>query len=248
MEPGEGLRAGVAVAVGVDAGTKVCQRGCAPEDRSEPHALLTTVLGLCWGLTQGVRHALEPDHLAAVATLVADRRSPRAAASYAVLWGAGHALVLLLVGGSLYFMRAAMPDRTASLLELAVAAMLVWLGVRALWRSRGLPLHPLAPHVHAKGKAPVHGRPMVVGCIHGLAGSGALAALVLSQMRSPVAALAYMILFGGGAALGMAALAGLVGVPLAHLARAGRGLPTVLAASGTLSLALGLVWGWTAIR
>ena len=75
-----------------------------------------------------------------------------------------------------------------------------------------------------------------------------LAIVFVLQNRTALAPLAYMILFGGGPALAMAALPGLAGVPLAHLARARRGLPTVLAASGTLSLALGLAWGWTAIR
>ena len=56
--------------------------------------MLTTLLGLLWGLAQGMRHALEPDHLAAVSTLVAERRSARSAASYAVAWGLGHALAL----------------------------------------------------------------------------------------------------------------------------------------------------------
>jgi hypothetical protein len=222
--------------------------------------LVETLLGLLWGLAQGVRHALEPDHLAAVSTLVADRRSPRQAASYAIAWGLGHALVLLAFGGALILVRARLPERVAAGFELGVAAMLVVLGVRALRRAwvRGAAgvlshAHPDGDHVHTAPADHVHVRgltlakqPLVIGCIHGLAGSGALAAVVLSRMASPLAGLAYMAVYGGGAALGMAALAGVAGVPLARLVRTPRGAPILLGMTGGLSLLLGLVWAWTA--
>jgi hypothetical protein len=223
--------------------------------------LLTTVLGLVWGLAQGVRHALEPDHLAAVATLVADRKSARSAASYALAWGLGHSLVLLAFGGGLILVRAQLPDRVAAALELAVAAMLVVLGVRALRRavvraSAGDPVahhHADGEHAHAGPADHVHLRgftlarqPLLVGCIHGLAGSGALAALVVAQMKSALAGLVTMAVYGGGATLGMAALAGLAGVPLARLVRTRRGAPLLLATTGALSLLLGVAWGWAA--
>jgi hypothetical protein len=211
-----------------------------------------------WGLAQGVRHALEPDHLAAVSTLVADRRSPRQAASYAVAWGLGHALVLMAFGGALILVRARLPDRVAAVLELGVAAMLVVLGVRALRRAwtqgaavaashaRG---HATADHDHAAPADHVHVRgltllkqPLVVGCVHGLAGSGALASVVLAQVASPLAGLATMAVYGLGAALGMAMLAGVAGVPLARLVRTRRGGPILLGTTGGLSLLLGVVW------
>jgi hypothetical protein len=223
--------------------------------------LLTTVLGLLWGLAQGARHALEPDHLAAVSTLVAERRSPRSAASYAVAWGIGHALVLLAFGGALLAVRARLPDRVAALFELAVAAMLIGLGARALRQAivrhvGGVDVahrHRAGAHAHAGPVDHVHVRgftlarqPLVVGCIHGLAGSGALAGLVASQMSSALSGIATLAVYGGGAGLGMAALAGLAGVPLTKLARTRRGVPVVLAASGTLSVLLGVAWAWNA--
>jgi hypothetical protein len=222
--------------------------------------VLTTALGLLWGLAQGVRHALEPDHLAAVSTLVAERRSARSAASYAMAWGAGHALVLLAFGGALLVLRGHVPPRIAASFELLVALMLVFLGARAVRRAfvhpAGPPFdhaHGRASHSHAGPSDHVHvsrwalaRQPLVVGCIHGLAGSGALAALVMPGMPSPAAGLTYMALYGSGAALGMAALAGLAGIPLARLSRARQGLRTLLATTGVLSLLLGLAWGWTA--
>lgn len=223
--------------------------------------MLTTVLGLLWGLAQGIRHALEPDHLAAVSTLVAERKTARSAASYAVAWGIGHALVLVAFGGVLLVVKAHVPPRIGAGFELVVAAMLVVLGVRALRRAlahgaAGAPVphaHETEAHVHAGPADHVHLRgltlarqPLVVGCIHGLAGSGALAALVLPDMKSALAGIVYMMVYGGGATLGMAMLAGAAGVPLARLVRTRRGIPVLLGTTGALSLVLGVAWGWVA--
>lgn len=219
--------------------------------------MLTTLLGLLWGLAQGMRHALEPDHLAAVSTLVAERRTARSAASYAVAWGLGHAMVLLAFGGALLVVQAHLPGRVAAAFELVVAVMLVVLGLRALRRAivhgAGAPVEHLhrhgahahagpADHVHVRGFTLAR-RPLVVGCIHGLAGSGALAALVMPQMKSVALGLLYMTVYGGGAALGMAMLAGVVGLPLARIVRTRRGVPVLLGTTGALSLLLGIAWG-----
>jgi hypothetical protein len=220
--------------------------------------VLATVLGLFWGLAQGMRHALEPDHLAAVSTLVADRKSARSAASYALAWGVGHALVLLVFGGALLAIRGHVPVRVGAGFELLVAAMLAVLGLRGLRLAFVPPTaaaddHDEDPHVHAGPADHLHlsgltlsRRPLIVGCIHGLAGSGALAALVMPGMKSALMGILYLTLYGGGAALGMATVAGVVGVPMARLVRARRGVPVLLGGTGALSLVLGLAWGWTA--
>lgn len=222
--------------------------------------MLTAVLGMFWGLAQGMRHALEPDHLAAVSTLLAERRSPRSAASYALAWGLGHAVVLLAFGGGLLLVQGHVPPRIAAGFELLVAAMLVVLGLRGLRlafaRPGGDPVenaHHQGPHEHVHASDHVHvkgitlaRRPLVVGCIHGLAGSGAMAALVLPGMRSTLAGLAYIAIYGGGAALGMAMLAGVLGVPLAKVVHTPRGVPLLLGTTGALSLVFGVAWGWSA--
>ena len=157
--------------------------------------------------------------------------------------------------------RGHMPDRVAALFEFAVAVMLVLLGASALKRAvaagrSGIAvehLHSFASHVHAGPADHVHvqgvtlaRRPLIVGCLHGLAGSGALTALVLSQTRSTLLAVAGIAIYGGGAALGMATLAGLAGLPLARLQHRRRAIPALLVATGALSLGLGLRWGWSA--
>jgi len=210
--------------------------------------VVATCLGLLWGLLQGVRHAIEPDHLAAVSTLVAQRRGERPATAYAAAWGAGHAAVLLAVGGGLFLLRARLPGRVAAGFELCVALVLVLLGSRALRGSLRAVRPDASPRPAHPGSRAAAGQPLLVGCVHGLAGSGAVAAVVGAQMPSAVAGLAYLVLYGGGAALGMAMLAGAAGVPLAWLLRTRRGFPALLATTGSVSLVLGIAWGWSAAR
>jgi high-affinity nickel-transport protein len=186
-----------------------------------------------------VVHAAEPDHLAAVSALVVAEKRPRAVVRYAATWGAGHALVLLAVGGALLAARAQMPARLADACELAVAAMLVALGVRALRSARQ------APHSAPRG-APL--RALLVGMVHGLAGSGALAALVVVHAPSVTSGLVFIALYGLGAASGMATIAGVVGLPLARVARSARVALAVSLGTGALSVAVGAAWAWPIAR
>src|SRR5690348_3338274 len=95
------------------------------------------------GVLLGMRHALEPDHLTAVGTLVTEARGARRGALLGMMWGLGHTASLVFVGGVLVATGAALPARAAAGFELAVAVMLVVLGVRALWRAA---VRPAPPH------------------------------------------------------------------------------------------------------
>src|SRR3954466_551557 len=210
------------------------------------------------GSLLGMRHALEPDHLAAVTTLVSRERSGYRAAWLGVCWGVGHTLALVLVATALVMLRAEMPAAMANLFELLVAAMLIGLGVRAIliaWRQGGgaaahrhqhgfvVHSHGGAPHVHI-GAWTLARRPLIVGAVHGLAGSGALTALVLATLPSTTARITYMAVFGLGSTLGMAALSGLLGWPLARAGRS-RGLARAISLTvGCVSTTLGLWWGY----
>jgi hypothetical protein len=104
--------------------------------------------------------------------------------------------------------------------------------------------HPGVPaHVHI-GRWTLARRPLLVGAVHGLAGSGTLTALVLATLPSTSARLTYMALFGLGSTVGMAALSGLLGWPLGRLA-CHRGLARgVSLAVGCFSTLLGVWWGY----
>lgn len=205
-----------------------------------------TLLGCFLGVAQGMCHAVEPDHLAAVSTLVAQEQRPRSIVRFAAAWGAGHALVLLVVGGSLLLIGARMPPSLADACELGVAIMLICLGLRAL-RSPSLNRSGSGEggrHDHVVGA----GRAMAVGMVHGLAGSGAIAALVVTRLMTPASGLTFIALYGLGAAVGMSVVAGIAGVPLARLARGKNGAPLLLRLTGLISVVIGAAWAWPIAR
>jgi len=174
-------------------------------------------------------------------------------------WGIGHTLSLVVVGAVLVALRAEMPARVADMFELLVAIMLVALGVRAIalavrqgpvgpshTHHHGHVVHKHAgatPHVHV-GHWTLARRPLIVGAVHGLAGSGALTALVLATLTSTAARITYMTLFGFGSTLGMALLSGLLGWPLARVGTNRTVTRALSIAVGCLSIGLGLFWGY----
>ena len=211
------------------------------------------------GLAMGLRHALEPDHLAAVSTLVAQERTPRAGAKLGAWWGLGHASALLAVGLSLSLARAEMPGGLADVFEFGVALLLIALGLRAIRRAPSRTdagpqrVHRHGPESHRHGGPAGHvhvgaltfaSRPLHVGVVHGLAGSGALTALLAAKMSSAPLRIAYLALFGLGAALGMAALSGLAGWPLARIGRSARAQRAISIATGAVAALLGVAWGY----
>ena len=176
------------------------------------------------------------------------------------MWGLGHSLSLFVVGGSLALLEAEMPPRLEQSFELLVAVMILLLGVRALRQAakeggRGEAVehshgglahsHPAPPaHLHLR-RMTFATRPLLVGVVHGLAGSGALTALVLAKLPTFGARLAYIALFAAGSVVGMGALTGLAGVPLSRVARAPRIASGLLAVAGVVSLVIGTWWGYS---
>lgn len=214
--------------------------------------MLTLATGLLLGLLLGLRHAFEPDHLAAVSVLLARRGTLGAGAIVGALWGAGHSLALLGVGCALAALDARLPPRLGAGFELLVAAMLVTLGARAVVRTSLLRgghghLHPVEPSP-GPSRRQVMRRPLLVGLVHGLAGSGALTALALASLPTTATRLAYIALFGVGSVIGMACLTMLAGWPLSRMAANGRVSRWLSRATGSFSALLGSVWGYTAIR
>lgn len=215
------------------------------------------------GLAEGARHALEPDHLAAISTLAQERPGAREGWVAGVAWGLGHTTSLLGLGGALTFAQASLPERAMAALELAVGGMLVALGARALRRAavegrtgrahahaHGGHVHVhVAPegHVHA-GRWTLAKRPLLVGLVHGLAGSGALSALVLSTLPDVASRLAFIALFGAGSVLAMGLLSAALGTPLAKLKARPHWEARLAGVVGVLSVGLGAWWGAVALH
>ena len=200
---------------------------------------------LALGFVLGLRHAIEADHLAAISTIVTERRSLLSSSLVGALWGLGHTLALLIAGVGVLLLRYQMTDRMAHAFELCVGVMLVILGANVL---RTL-AHRGASHRHAHTTVASHShaeawlvaRPLLVGMVHGLAGSAPLLLLTLTVVSSPLAAFFYIAVFGVGSMMGMTIMSLLLGVParltVEHFARTNLALRGL---SGLFSVGLGL--------
>jgi ABC-type nickel/cobalt efflux system permease component RcnA len=209
----------------------------------------------------GLRHALDVDHLAAVSTLVGRGRGLWRSALLGAAWGLGHTASLLTVAVGVVALHTEIPPVLAQGLELAVAAMLVALGVRLLATVlRGGALHA---HVHTHGRGP-HAHPhlhtgtrddhdhvpggrrsFVVGLVHGLAGSASLMLSVAASIPSPALALTYVAVFGAGSIGGMMAMSTLMGVPSLVTAARFRSADRWLCAGAAIaSVLVGLNLAW----
>ena len=207
------------------------------------------------GTLLGIRHALEPDHLAAVTTLMTGERSTSKAAWLGAWWGLGHTLTLLITGGLLVVSRAEMPAIAAQVFELCVVLLLVGFGMRAIYQGAcRLSVYPTHSHRRAGAFSPFKvdrwtvARPLLVGAVHGLAGSGALTALVVTTLPSTVTRLAYLTLFGIGTIAGMVVLSGLLGWPMARLGNHRVFMRAISLVVGSVSTALGLFWFYPLIE
>lgn len=206
---------------------------------------------LMLGFVLGLRHALDTDHIAAVATVLAQRPSWRASSLVGLSWGLGHTVVLLLVGALVLVLRVPIPEPIAMAAEFAVGVMLVVLGgllgiklVKEQWHMHQHD-HDGARHVHLHShtQSPGHGhshwwresvRPLCIGMAHGLAGSAALLLLVVASAHSVMEGLVYITVFGCGSILGMMLIGLVLSFPVVWSLRLGQ--PVFLAVQGVACL------------
>ena len=197
------------------------------------------ILGL--GFLLGMQHALEADHIAAVSSIAARRTHIGDIVKHGLTWGLGHTLTLFAFAGAAILLGRAIPAHLVRPLETAVGIMLVGLGAHVLWRlwrdrvhfhrhghgdgtvhfhahshAGDTVSHARAAHAHAHG---FRWRTLLVGLMHGMAGSAALLVLAVSQASGALAGLGYVALFGIGSMVGMGALSAVIAVPLVVSAR-----------------------------
>lgn len=216
-------------------------------------------LSLVTGFLFGIKHALDPDHIVAVSTLVAEHKKLWRSSVAGAFWGIGHTITVAAVGLAVLGFKVTVSPTLAHSLELVVGLMLVILGVAvavSLVRDK-VHLHRHEHdgrrhlHLHSHKHRPDHAhehpdygayKSLVVGMVHGLAGSAALTVLVLSTMPSVLHGLFYLIVFGLGSIVGMVAMSTLIGSPFAFTARRFERINLVIRslASGT-SISLGLI-------
>jgi high-affinity nickel-transport protein len=246
---------------------------------------MITVLSLVFmGFVLGMRHATDPDHVVAVSTIVTRQPSTRAALFIGSMWGVGHTLTIIAVGGALVFFAFVIPPRLGLTLEMGVALMLIVLGmwnltgfleqVRSVRQTGRAGASPMRAHFHSHGTF-VHRhdeyagsehehydgrarmvewldwrlrglgayqviRPLIVGIVHGLAGSAAVALLVLALIKNPWWAMAYLVVFGMGTIAGMMVITAAMGAVLAYASSRSYRVEGLRFASGFLSVGFGL--------
>ena len=218
---------------------------------------------LALGFLLGMQHALEADHIAAVSSIAARHSHAADIVKHGLTWGLGHTLTLFVFAGAAILLGHAIPESVVRPIETAVGVMLIGLGAHVLWRlwrdrvhfhkhGHGNGTVHFHAHSHA-GETPPHvriahahehgfrWRTLLVGLMHGMAGSAALLVLTVSQASNPVVGLGYVALFGIGSMIGMGALSMVIAVPLAVSARwltwANRGLQ---GAVGLATIAIGV--------
>lgn len=191
--------------------------------------MFDTTVPILLGALLGLRHATDADHVVAVTTIVARERSLAHAARVGAIWGVGHTLTLLFLGGAIIAFRLVIPPRIGLGLEFGVALMLIGLGYSNI-RRRG------------EEQVPALTRPLLIGVVHGLAGSAAVALLVLATIREPWAAAAYLLMFGGGTVVGMMVVTAMLAVPALYAGhRMRRMRVSIQVAAGALSIVFGVL-------
>lgn len=240
------------------------------------------LIALMIGFLLGLRHATEADHLVAVTTIVSEQRSVWRSMMVGVLWGVGHTAALFAAGLLIIILHVTIPERVAALLELAVAAMITFLGARILYLllrdHRRMHVHTHThdgrthSHLHFhdpqeahpvgdrdKRIAPAHHsamrglRPVIVGVVHGLAGSASLTLLVLTEVMSGggsrALGVAYLLIFGAGSIGGMLVMSALISLPFIFTVNYFTRINNPLRlAAGMASVAFGIYYAWEAAR
>ena len=196
-----------------------------------PGTVANLVSLLFLGFLLGIRHATDADHIVAIATIVSRQRNLRGSAMIGAVWGIGHTVTILIVGGAIILFGVVIPPRLGLAMEFSVGIMLIILGVFTLtglravisdaasliqppWRGSPNLRSQLHTHSGADQLGRLDGRfggiviyqwlrPLVIGIVHGLAGSAAVALLVLTLVRDPMWAFTYLLLFGAGTICGM---------------------------------------------
>jgi len=198
----------------------------------------TPALVLTLGLAIGLQHAFEPDHIAAVSTQVIRQKNKSQSlkelikkgalksAIIGAIWGAGHTTTLVLVGLLVYLFSVNIPDVFFISSELIVGVMLIFLAITTLSNKKLFKIKHRHPHAHKDGTIHTHPhdhgsdhkhghKSYLIGCIHGLAGSGVLLVVIAGTLSSIQDILSFILIFGVGSVIGMTVISSLIGIPFA---------------------------------
>jgi nickel/cobalt exporter len=187
------------------------------------------------GLIFGVRHACDADHVCAMVSLLKSGQGVRGSLRIALLWSLGHSATFFALGFVLIAGRITMPPNWDPFTELLVAASLIGLGL-VQWRHADCPVS-----VRPAQRTRLSGRVVLLGIVHGLAGSTGVALLALTTMRERISALLFLLLFGTGVSVGMLLLTVLLSFPFRFAGESNQWHSWIIKGASSLSIGVG-VW------
>lgn len=171
---------------------------------------METIFPLLLAAVVGFQHAFEADHLVAVSSIITKRNSTILAVKDGIFWGLGHTSTILIIGVLILVGRVVLPEQTFSYLEAVVGVMLVFLGVYRFFKL----LKYKNDHIHLVDNQENHHLAYTVGAVHGLAGSGAMILLAMTEIKDTWSSIFYLLIFGLGSIVGMLIAAGVFSLPL----------------------------------
>jgi len=176
---------------------------------------MTKLIPVLFAAAVGFTHAFEADHLVAVSSIVSKRTRLWLAIKDGIYWGLGHTSTILLMGMMVIVGKMAIDEKVFSYLEAGVGIMLMAIGllrIKTVWNS-----HRHGTHTHLVNDSSPHHVAYGVGMVHGLAGSGVMILLVMTEIKEPVFSLAYLLIFGLGSVVGMLVASGLFSMPFSKV-------------------------------
>ncbi|WP_020062538.1 HoxN/HupN/NixA family nickel/cobalt transporter [Bacillus sp. 123MFChir2] len=214
---------------------------------------------LALGFVLGIKHAIEPDHIIAVSTIASQSKKLSRSTLAGVFWGIGHTATLFIIGIILIFMKGEIPEKWAMSLEFLVGIMLVYLGVTTVSSLKNIHVHQhehdgeehkhIHSHIHSgkhehqhQHKNVSYFKSMMIGLVHGLAGSGAMVLLTMSTVKSVWEAAIYILIFGIGTVIGMLFFTTIIGIPFVFSAKKISLNKTLTQITGSISIVFGIYY------
>jgi len=224
---------------------------------------LTPALVLTLGLVIGLQHAFEPDHIAAVSTQVSKQKNKSQtlmkrikegtfkSSIIGAIWGAGHTTTLVLMGLLVYVLSVNIPEIFFTSSEFLVGIMLIFLALTTFSNKKLFKFRHVHPHVHEDGIIHTHSheheeghkhahKSYLIGCIHGLAGSGAIIVVIAGSLTSVQDVLSFILIFGIGSIIGMTLVSSLIGIPFVFSNKISSLNRTLRYVAGSVSLLIGI--------
>ncbi|MCM3737559.1 sulfite exporter TauE/SafE family protein [Bacillus cytotoxicus] len=216
---------------------------------------------LALGFVLGIKHAIEPDHIIAVSTIASQSKKLFRSTLAGVFWGIGHTATLFIIGIILILMKGEIPEKWAMSLEFLVGIMLVYLGLTTVFSLKNIHVHQhehdgeehkhkhIHSHIHSGKHEHKHQhtnvsylKSLLIGLVHGLAGSGAMVLLTMSTVKSVWEAAIYILIFGVGTIIGMLFFTTLIGLPFVFSAKKVTLNKTLTQITGSISIVFGVYY------